>query len=136
MRMTCIVVATLLGLGMAANGVFMLAAPLDWYVAVPGVTSTGAFNQHFIRDIGIIFVMTGGAYMVGAFRADLRLLLWAMATIWYSGHALFHLWEIAVGICSPSAFPRDFPAVTLPALIGIGLTAWSYVESRRRRLAA
>ncbi|QNA85593.1 hypothetical protein G4G27_17590 [Sphingomonas sp. So64.6b] len=136
MRMPCIVVATLLGLGMAANGMFMLAAPLDWYFAVPGVTSTGAFNQHFIRDIGIIFVMTGGAYMVGAFRTDLRLLLWAMATIWYSGHALFHLWEIAVGICSPSAFPRDFPAVTLPALLGIGLTAWSYAESRRRRRAA
>jgi hypothetical protein len=136
MKTTIIVIATLLGLGMAANGVFMLVAPLDWYFAVPGVTSTGAFNQHFIRDIGIIFVMTGGAYMVGAFRPNSRLLLWAMATIWYSGHALFHLWEIAVGICSPSAFPRDFPAVTLPALIGIGLTAWSYVDSRRRRRAA
>ncbi|MGY4399097.1 hypothetical protein ACVWZA_004310 [Sphingomonas sp. UYAg733] len=132
MRTTCIVIATLLGLAMAANGVFMLAVPLDWYFAVPGVTSTGAFNQHFIRDIGMVFVMTGGAYMVGAFRPKLRVLLWAMATIWYSGHALFHLWEIAVGICSPSAFPRDFPAVMLPALIGIGLTAWSYVDSRRR----
>jgi hypothetical protein len=36
-----------------------------------------------------------------------------------------HLWEVAVGICSPSVIPRDFPAVTLPALLGIGLTAWA-----------
>ncbi|MES2057733.1 MAG: hypothetical protein V4564_17490 [Pseudomonadota bacterium] len=132
MRRTCIIIATILGLAMAANGLVMLAVPLDWYFAVPGVTSTGAFNQHFIRDIGMIFVLTGGAYVTGAFRAETRLLLWTMATVWFSGHALFHLWEIAVGICSPSAFPRDFVAVTLPAIIGIGLTAWSYADSRQR----
>jgi hypothetical protein len=136
MTRTCIIIATILGLAMAANGVFMLASPQDWYFAVPGVTSTGGFNQHFIRDIGLIFVMTGAAYVVGAVRAELRLLLWAVATIWFSGHALFHLWEIAVGICAPSAFPRDFAAVTLPALIGIGLTAWSYTDRRRRVTAS
>lgn len=26
-----------------------------------------------------------------------------------SGHALFHFWEVAVGICSASALARDFP---------------------------
>jgi hypothetical protein len=33
--------------------------------------------------------------------------------------------EVAVGICSPSVIPRDFPAVTLPAIIAIALTFWA-----------
>ena len=38
---------------LSLNGLFMLIAPLVWYDFVPGVTDTGFFNQHFIRDIGI-----------------------------------------------------------------------------------
>ena len=37
----CLAIAALLGLGGIANGLMMLAAPMDWYFAVPGVTSTG-----------------------------------------------------------------------------------------------
>lgn len=47
-------VAVLFGVALAANGIFMLVAPENWYFAVPGVTSTGPFNQHFLRDIGLI----------------------------------------------------------------------------------
>ena len=39
---------------LSVNGLFMLVAPAVWYDAVPGVTDTGFFNQHFIRDIGMI----------------------------------------------------------------------------------
>jgi hypothetical protein len=28
--------------------------------------------------------------------------------LWLIAHAVFHLWEVAVGISSPSVFPRDF----------------------------
>ena len=42
----CLAVAVLLGVAMEANGVFMLLSPEAWYLAVPGVTSTGPFNQH------------------------------------------------------------------------------------------
>ena len=111
-------IAMLLGVAMIANGVFMLVSPEGWYVAVPGVTSTGPFNQHFVRDIGLIFLLLGGAFLVGAALPHVRVLLWAAPSIWLTGHALFHFWEVAVGICSPSVIPRDFPAVTLPAIIG------------------
>ena len=94
-------IAALLGVALIANGVFMLVAPADWYVAVPGVTATGPFNQHFLRDIGLIFLLLGGAFLVGAAQAHLRVALWAAPSIWLTGHALFHLWEVAVGICSP-----------------------------------
>jgi hypothetical protein len=97
----------------------MIVAPEAWYELVPGVTETGFFNQHFVRDIGIIQLFLGVAFGVGMIRPELRVGLWAAATLWLIAHAVFHLWEVAVGICSPSVILRDFPAVTLPAIIGV-----------------
>jgi hypothetical protein len=132
LKSVCLGIAVLLGIAMEANGVFMLLSPADWYMAVPGVTSTGPFNPHFVRDIGLIFLLLGGAFLVGTALPRSRVLLWAAASIWLSGHALVHLWEGAVGICSPSVLPRDFPAVTLPAIIGRALTLWAIRQSRDR----
>ncbi len=132
----CLGLAVLLGIALGANGAFMLVSPEDWYFAVPGVTDTGPFNQHFLRDIGLIFVLMGGGFLAGAARPQHRVLLWAAPTIWLSGHALFHFWEVAVGICSPSVLPRDFPAVTLPAIIGLGLTFWAICHARAARASA
>ena len=120
------------GLLLSANGLFMLVAPEIWYEFVPGVTDTGFFNQHFIRDIGIIQLFLGVAFGIGMIRPELRVVLWAAATLWLIAHAVFHLWEVAVGICSPSAIPRDFPAVTLPAIIGVIVTLWAIRHSRTR----
>lgn len=113
------------------NGVFMLLAPERWYFLIPGVKETGSYNQHFIRDIGIIQIFLGAAFGIGWFRPALRLHLWAAATLWLIAHALFHFWEVAVGICAPSALLRDFAAVTLPAILGIIVTArtWSTASS-------
>lgn len=125
--------AVILGIGAEANGLYMLYSPAGWYFAVPGVTTTGPFNQHFIRDIGLIFLFMGTAFLVGAFRPQHRVLLWATATLWLWGHALFHFWEVAVGICGPEVLARDFPAVTLPAILGTLLTAWAVADARRTR---
>jgi uncharacterized protein YjeT (DUF2065 family) len=125
LRSVCIAVAVAMGVAAIANGLFMLASPEGWYGAVPGVTTTGPFNQHFVRDIGLIYVLAGAAYAVGAARQPYRLVLWAVPTLWLTAHAVFHLWEVAAGISGHSAMARDFPAVTLPAIIGIALTAWA-----------
>lgn len=135
LKPTIIGLAVILGVAALANGVFMLASPEGWYFAVPGVTTTGSFNQHFIRDIGIVFLFIGAGFLTGVFRPQLRLFAWAAPTIWLSGHALFHFWEVAVGICSASAIGRDFPAVTLPALLGWVLTAWALRQARLDRTA-
>ena len=129
-------VAVLLGVAMIANGIFMLVSPEGWYFAVPGAMSTGPFNQHFLRDIGLIFLLLGGAFLLGAAQPRSRVLLWAAASIWLSGHALFHFWGVAVGSCSPSVIPRDFPAVTLPAIIARALTFWAIHQSRDREAKA
>lgn len=137
MRNPFLILATLLGVGLAANGLFMLTEPANWYFAVPGVTTTGPFNQHFLRDIGLIFLLIGAAFVGGAIRPNERTVLWGAASLWLAGHALFHVWEVAVGICGPAAMARDFPAVTLPALIGLTLTGWAaqarVVHLRRQR---
>ena len=123
------------GLFLSVNGIFMLVAPLAWYELVPGVTDTGFFNQHFVRDIGIIQLFIGVAFILGMLRPERRIGLWAAATLWLSAHALFHFWEVAVGICAASAIPRDFPAVTLPALFGAALTLWAIRRARAGRTA-
>ena len=126
------VLAGILGAGLAGNGVFMLVAPEAWYFTVPGVTTTGPFNQHFLRDIGLIFVLIGSGFAYGAARPGPRSLLWTLGAVWLSGHALFHFWEVAVGICGPEVLPRDFPSVTLPALIAVALSVWSFRHADHR----
>src|SRR5690606_23413928 len=111
----------------------MLLLPADWYYAIPGVTTSGPFNQHFVRDIGLVFLFVGTAFLVGAARPRVRVVLWATASLWLAGHALFHVWEVAVGICGPSDLVRDFPAVSLPALLGLGLTAWALLREGNAR---
>jgi hypothetical protein len=122
------------GLFLSANGVFMLAAPAVWYELVPGVTDTGFFNQHFIRDIGIIQLFLGTAFIFGMVRPEQRIVLWSAATLWLAAHAVFHLWEVAVGICAPSAILRDFPAVSLPAIFGALLTVWAICQAHAARV--
>jgi hypothetical protein len=131
LKSTCLVVALLLAVGAIANGAVMLISPDGWYRAVPGVTMTGPFNQHFIRDIGLIFLLLGAALLTGVARPTVRALLWSAAATWLGGHALFHLWEVAAGICGASALARDFPAVSLPAILTALLAIWSWRVDRR-----
>lgn len=130
LRAVCIGSAIVMGVLAVANGLFMLASPDCWYVAVPGVTTTGPFNQHFIRDIGLIYLLMGTMFLAGVAKPPFRVLLWVLPTIWLCGHALFHLWEVAIGISMHSAMARDFPAVTLPGIVGLLLTRWAAGEDR------
>lgn len=126
MKMVVIGLSALLGMFLIANGVYMLVAPEPWYWAVPGVPDRGPFNQHFIRDIGIVYLLMGIAFAVGIAREQLRTMLWMAASSWLLGHAIFHVWEVVVGICSPEALIQDFVGVTLTALLALALAAWSY----------
>jgi hypothetical protein len=61
------------GVLLVGNGTFMLIAPEQWYYLVPGVKETGSFNQHFIRDIGIIQIFLGAAFAIGMVQPPLRM---------------------------------------------------------------
>ncbi len=122
--------ALLLGFVMLANGSWQLAAPEGWYWAIPGVPDRGPFNQHFVRDLGIIYAMTGAGLIFGALRPQERLAWWWAPCFWLVGHALFHLWEVLAGICGPASLLEDFAGVTLPALITAGLLLYARREHR------
>jgi hypothetical protein len=132
LKRACLATAIVLGSLAIFNGAFMLILPAEWYVTIPGVTTTGPYNQHFLRDIGLVYSFVGASFLFGAIKPQQRLLLWLLPTLWLGSHALFHFWEVAVGICGPSALARDFPAVTLPAIIGALLTISVYPSSRIR----
>lgn len=132
MRQLSLGIAILLGLLALANGSFMLADPASWYVAIPGVTTTGPYNQHFLRDIGLVFLLVGFFFLIGAARPLYRAFAWGAAALWLSGHALFHLWEVAVGLHGSADLVRDFPAVSLPAILAILITCWAIADGRAR----
>lgn len=113
---------------MVTNGAIMTFAPESWYWTVPGVAERGPFNQHFIRDIGILYILIGSGFAAGIRFVEQRVVLWLLPTLWLTGHALFHLWEILVGVCGPAAVIEDFMGVTLPAMLG----GWLVFMARRR----
>jgi hypothetical protein len=118
-------IALLLGFIMLANGTWQLAAPEGWYWAIPGVPDRGPFNPHFVRDIGIVYALAGVGLILGAVRPRQRFGYWWAPALWLAGHALFHFWEVLVGICGPASLLEDFAGVTLPALIALVLLQYA-----------
>ncbi|MEQ1812199.1 MAG: hypothetical protein ABL889_19885 [Terricaulis sp.] len=120
------VVAALLGIGGAANGGFMLAAPPLWYDSVPGLAHTGPFNPHFVSDIGVAYVVAGLALLARAWRPG----YWPAAVggaAFMCGHAIIHVLDIVsartgnVGV--------DVGLVIVPAL----LAAWAAFPAKTER---
>ncbi|MCR9259992.1 MAG: hypothetical protein NXH95_09730 [Pseudomonadaceae bacterium] len=106
--------------------VFMMIAPESRYWAVTGVPDRGPFNQHFVRDIGFIYLLGRAAFVFGSVYTRHRLQLWLVPTAWLAFHAVFHVWEVVVGICGPESLVEDLAGVTVPALLGLGLIYASY----------
>ena len=105
-----------------ANGLFMLVKPLDWYVFVPTVVTTGPPNAHFIRDIGLAYVGSGLVLLYAAANPVLRWRAAVVGGIWLAFHGALHIYEVAAGICGPATFWADAPAVIgQPALVIIAL---------------
>jgi hypothetical protein len=114
--------AWVIGIGLALNGVMMVAVPFAWYMAMPGVTETGPFNPHFVRDIGIAYVITGAALTWFAVHPQTRSAAQA-GTAFLALHALVHLWDAAAGREHVHQLLIDLPTVLLPPVLAIWI-AW------------
>lgn len=113
-----------------ANGLFMLAKPLDWYVFVPTVVTTGPPNQHFIRDIGLAYAGSGLILLYAALDPVRRWRAAAVGGLWLALHGALHIYEVAAGICGPATFWADAPAVIgQPALV---IAALAILAARKR----
>lgn len=127
--MTVRVLLLLLAATHLANGVAMLIAPMSWYDTVPGVTSTGPFNHHFILDIGMAFVASGGLLALGA-RAGISAAGFATAgASWPILHALIHIagWFTSGFPTGPRLIASDVIGVVALAALG-GVLAWFRVK--------
>ncbi len=99
-----------------AFGTYMLWDPFGWYQAVPTVRFTGPPNPHFIRDIGLAYLLTSTVLGYSARYPRGRWLAAFTGNLWLSAHGIFHIWEVATGICAPDRFWRDAPGVLGPPL--------------------
>lgn len=118
-----IALTLVLGLALGANALWMLAAPEEWYAAIPGVAATGPANPHFIRDIGCAYLVVA---LTLFWLAKAPKQAWP-ATLAGGGflafHALIHLWDSLSGRESFGQLARDLPAIFLPAILVLWL-AW------------
>ena len=116
-----VAIAALFALG---NGLFMLADPMGWYQWVGTVRATGPANGHFIRDVGLAYLLCAALLGYAARNLPMR---WGAAlagTGWLLLHGLLHVWEVTTGLCAPGIFWREAPGTLGPpllALTGIGI---------------
>lgn len=113
-----------------ANGLFMLVKPLDWYVFVPTVVTTGPPNAHFIRDIGLAYLGSGLILLYATVHPARHWRAAVVGGLWLAFHGLLHIYEVAAGICGPATFWADAPAVIgQPALV---IVALAILKARQR----
>ena len=121
-------------LGNLANGLWMLADPAGWHAGIPaGVPDFGPLNEHFVRDVGVIFTMLGIALAWAAYVPSARVTATALVTLFYVLHALVHVYDTARGLVGSEHWLIDLPAVYLPALFLVILTALLVRQQPRPR---
>jgi hypothetical protein len=133
------IVLGIFGLGNLANGFWMIVGPAHWYFNLPAkVPGTGPLNEHFVRDIGCVFLMMGAGLLIGALRPEHRLAAMIGATGWSLLHALVHVYDTARGLLTPDYWLIDLPGVYGPALVLVVLTilVWRSSDSGNEANAA
>jgi hypothetical protein len=115
--------AAALAITMGGNGLVMLAAGRWWYGVVPGVTMTGPFNPHFVKDIGAAYLVVGVAFAALALRpTPLARGAAAAGALFLVLHAGVHLTDALGDPMGAAHLLRDFAGVILPALVAAWLS--------------
>lgn len=113
-----------------ATGLFISVFPFMFYETGPGVSDTGPYNMHFLRDVGFAFTVSAFGIAYGL-RRKLKPLV-VFGTAWIAMHALFHLilWCIHPSV---EGVINDLILVVLPAAVAtyLGLTYMDPETTRR-----
>jgi hypothetical protein len=100
----------------------MLLFPRAWYTDFPAdIPHTGAFNPHFIRDLGVVYLVVALAFAWCARNIERSRRVHFVLTVFFVGHALIHVVDIASGDLPQSHWLIDAPGVFIPALLMIVL---------------
>ena len=111
------------------NGLIMLILPGPWYDAVPGVTQTGPFNPHFVRDIGAAYLACAAGLAWWAARRTGPAGALLPVAVFLGLHMIVHLVESLIGHHPVSDIGRDFVGVYLPALIAVWIV-WRGLKTK------
>ena len=114
--------AGVMAAALAGNGLAMIFASLVWYDTVPGVTSTGPFNPHFVKDIGAVYLTCALGLGWFAWRPGQGWPAMAVAAVWLTLHAAVHVYDATCGASPFADLQRDFVGVHLFAAIPLALT--------------
>jgi alkylhydroperoxidase/carboxymuconolactone decarboxylase family protein YurZ len=88
------------------------------------VKATGPANAHFIRDIGLAYLLSAALLARCAWGPDVHWRSGLLGAGWLSLHGGLHIYEVSRGICSPDIFWKAAPGtvgIPLLALLGIAL---------------
>lgn len=103
------------GAVMIGNGLWMLGSALHWFLTVPaGLADTGPPNAHFIRDVGLCYLIFGAALLWASRDFAAQRALFLCAGAFMAGHALGHVGEMLLGALPHSHWLIDLPLVLLP----------------------
>jgi len=116
------ILAAVMGAALTLNGLAMLGAPTWWFGVVPGVASTGAFNPHFVRDIGAAYLVVSLGLVWFAVRPRAGWAALVASATFLGLHALIHL--------RGRDLMRDAPSVLAPALLAIVIAVLSRPTER------
>ena len=126
----------LMALTSLANGLWMLWNPEGWYENIPAaVHDTGAFNPHFIRDIGLAYTISGLGFVWAFYNLSRCRMVHIAETLFVGGHAGLHVIDIVLGRLPIDHWWIDAPGVLLPGLIMAVLcvpSVWKRVNPETR----
>lgn len=122
----------MIGLGSLATALWMIARPAAWYTSFPGVTQTGPFNVHFVRDIGVTLAIMALLLLWSATRPGRSRGTHVLVTAYFLGHAAVHIAGWLNGTLPAAHWYQDIVGVLLPAVL-LGVFAlppvWRRVQS-------
>ncbi|HYB99754.1 MAG TPA: hypothetical protein VEC57_11550 [Candidatus Limnocylindrales bacterium] len=125
------IVLGIFSLGNLGNAFWMLASPPNWYENLPaGVPDFGPLNEHFVRDIGAIYLMIAVALAVAAFSRRWRFIATASVTVYLALHALVHVLDTLRGLVGPEHWLIDMPGVYIPAIL-LAFITWKVADQPR-----
>jgi len=108
---------------LGVNGLAMLLMPATWFQLVPSVPPTGPFNPHFVRDVGLAYLVSSWA-LVWFARDPIRGAGAAIAvSVLQVAHSFLHVWDLLAGRSAPAMFALDVVLVIIPAALMMWL-AW------------
>lgn len=107
-----------LSIGNLVNGLWMIITPTHWFYHLPGrVPDFGPLNLHFVRDIGVLFLMISIISYIGACKKKHRKNALLILQLWFVPHALVHLFDTIRGHVSMDHLYLDLPLCYFPPFL-------------------